>query len=601
MSDTHLIENPFKVFTPEDLGAQEIMELFVEVPYLNKIQDPGNTMLNGPRGTGKSMLFRYLMPDCQIVVHNTNASGLPFYGVMISIKNTVPNLTELRRLQDRSARMILSEHALSCFVASKVFQSMVKTLSEESSDSSRVETAALHGRLVDLLIGAGSPEKFAAEAECNGTVISMLDACKKMCDDAYASISRYAKLIAFQESAPPYDGALCDYFTFLYPILREIRKLTYFPGSSPIYLLIDDADHLSLEQTMVLNSWLVARTQGIVSIKVSTQHNYKTFTTLNGNRIRSPHDYQEINMTDLYTTRKSAYDNNVRKIIKKRLKRANIHISPKKFFPPDVAQEGKIKEIGDRLRESWSASGRGYSASDDVLRYARPQFMKSLGGSSKSTSTYSYAGLDQLIHISSGQIRYLLQPAAEMYDEQKSESPDGVVTRIDPSIQNRVVRQEANRLMFRELDDLKNGDFMSDNVVDNYRNNIARLRNLIAFLGGMFYRKLVSEDAERRVFSIAVSGRLDKLVRDVFEFGVGLGYFHPSSIGNKDGTGRTRLYVLTRRLAPHFNLDPSSFAGYQFITGKRLRQAIEHPETVLRQIKARGTEWLEEDPQESLF
>ena len=601
MSDIHLIENPFKVFTPEDLDAQEIMDLFVEVPYLNKIQDPGNTMLNGPRGTGKSMLFRYLMPDCQVVVHNTSARELPFYGVLISIKNTVPNLTELRRLQDRSARMILSEHALSCFVASKVFQSMVKTLSEVSLDTSKVETATLYKQLVDLLVAAGSRTQDNDGTERNGSVISILDACKKLCDDAYAYISHYAKVISFQNSAPPYDGALCDYFTFLYPILRQIRKLPYFPGSSPIYLLIDDADHLSLEQTMVLNSWLVARTQGIVSIKVSTQHNYKTYTTLNGHRIRSPHDYQEINMTDLYTTKKSAYVKNVKKIIKKRLRKANIHISAKKFFPPDIEQERKIESIGKRLREDWPLSGRGYSASDDVLRYARPQFIKSLGGISKSSSTYSYAGLDQLIHISSGQVRYLLQPAAEMYDEQKSQTQNGVVNLIDPSIQNRVVRQEANRLMFRELDDLKGDNFISKNIGDNYRRNIARLRNLIVFLGGMFYRKLVSDDAERRVFSVAVSGRLDKDVRDVFEFGIGLGYFHPSSIGNKDGTGRTRLYVLTRRLAPHFNLDPSSFAGYQFVTSERLRQAIEQPQTVLRQIKVRGTKWLEEDRQETLF
>ena len=91
--------------------------------------------------------------------------------------------------------------------------------------------------------------------------------------------------------------------TFLYPILLEACELPFLPTARPIYLLIDDADHLNADQTRVLNSWLTARTQGSVSIKVSTQQNYKTLSTMSGHQIRSPHDYQEINMTDLYTTK----------------------------------------------------------------------------------------------------------------------------------------------------------------------------------------------------------------------------------------------------------------------------------------------------------
>ena len=35
-------------------------------------------------------------------------------------------------------------------------------------------------------------------------------------------------------------------------------------------------------------------------------------------------------------------------------------------------------------------------------------------------STYSYSGFDQLVHISSGLVRYFLEPAAVMFDEQRS-------------------------------------------------------------------------------------------------------------------------------------------------------------------------------------
>lgn len=58
-------------------------------------------------------------------------------------------------------------------------------------------------------------------------------------------------------------------------------------------------------------------------------------------------------------------------------------------------------------------------------------------------------------------------------------------------------------------------------------------------------------------------------------------------IGNKDGTGRTPLYVLTRRLAPFFELDPSSFAGYLWITSQKLRDAITDP--------VRGVRWARDE------
>ena len=187
-----------------------------------------------------------------------------------------------------------------------------------------------------------------------------------------------------------------------------------------------------------------------------------------------------------------------------------------------------------------------------------------------------------------------------MFDEQRNHNPDGLVTEIEPSIQSRVVKDEADRLMFRELDNLAVSPEQGVRV-DDYRDRIARLRNLLSFLGGLFFLKLVSDDAERRVFSVAVTGEPERDVFEVFEFGVELGYFHRSSIGNKDGTGRTRLYVLTRRLAPHFNLDPSSFSGYQFITNGVLRRAFIDPDTTLRDVKRRGVNAVSQDHQPELF
>ena len=136
---------------------------------------------------------------------------------------------------------------------------------------------------------------------------------------------------------------------------------------------------------------------------------------------------------------------------------------------------------------------------------------------------------------------------------------------------------------------------------DEHQKRTEQLRNLIRALGGTFHQKLISDDAERRVFSVAISGPPDPEVMDVFELGIRYGYFHRSSIGNKDGTGRTQLFVLTRRLAPHFVLDPSSFAGYLWATSDLLREGMADPEKILRRIKKVGVSTYFETAQLPLF
>ena len=599
MSYTSLSNNPFKVFTPEGMSAQDAVDLFVEVSEFNKIQDPGNTMLNGPRGSGKSMLFRYLMPDCQMLARQSPSSDLPFFAVLVSIKNTNPNITELRRLQLQSARAILNEHLLTCFAGSKLFKAVIDTMPPDEDERWREPTRTLYHDLIQAFRLSGWAVEPSSQQVSPRQILAE---CMRLCDTAYAAITLYAKRLSFSESAAAYDGALCDFTTFLCPLVENILALPYFPNS-PVYFLVDDADLLSFDQTKVLNSWIATRTSSIVSIKLSTQHDYKTFSTFSGQQIRPPHDYQEINIVDVYTTKHSTYVNNVSRIVTKRLRKAQLEVDdPNVFFPVDKEQESSIVNIAKAIRASWADKGRGYRPSDDVARYARPDFIRRLGGSAKSTSTYSYAGFEQLVHISSGQVRYFLEPAAEMYDEEKTDTEGGPVRYIRAKIQNSAVRREAERLMFTDFEKLRNDPaHLAAPVDDVHQERIERLRNLIRFLGHLFYRKLVSDDAERRVFSVAVSGEPARDVSVIFEIGVRHGYFHRSSIGNKEGTGRTRLYVLTRRLAPHFNLDPSSFAGYQFITNGRLREAMAHPDRLLRQIRKKGFDRLTDDSQLDLF
>lgn len=586
--------NPFKVFSPEGMTANDVHALFVN-PFtdFNKIAEAGHTMVNGPRGCGKSMIFRYLLPDCQRIARECEIAELPFLAILISIKNTAPNLTEFRRLSDQHAHMILNEHVLTMFVATKVFQSVANLPINDSGDAfEAAKSYFLDVFSYHLTLCGGQVDNIGPGVT---TAKGVFEHVEEACVQLHSDVVQYGKRMAFQsEEAEPYNSALCGYLDFLFPVLAGLKDLSFLPGG-PVYLLIDDADYLNIFQTTALNTWLSTRTQGDVSIKVSTQLRYKTLATSSGLPIQSPHDYQEINIADIYTSNRGSYRQRVEEIVRLRLQRAGVASSPAEFFPKDCEQERKISDIGAKIRKEWPESGRGHRASDDVLRYARPNFIRSLGGASKSRSTYSYAGFEQLVHISSGLIRYFLEPAAVMYGEQQSVDPGRPVEKITPGIQNRVVRDEANRLIldrFAVLGLEESGD----------AKRYEQLSNLIRGLGGAFFLKLISDEADRRVFSVAISGQPDLEVEEVFELGVRHSYFHRSSIGNKEGTGRARLYVLTRRLAPYFTLDPTSFAGYLWVTANLLREAMANPDALLGRIKRDGvSNVLEKTKQLTLF
>lgn len=589
---THL-SNPFVVRTPEHLTAAEASELFVDVfTDFYKIRDPGHAMLNGPRGSGKSMMFRYLEADCQRIAEDREVKQLDFFAVLISLKNTELNLTELRTLTGKAVNAILNEHFLTMYVGSKVF-GYIADLNIDSNDDNLDEVSTFITDIVnDRLTRCGLKRELLLPNSYQSTQ-SAFRALANLLDRLYQDVVQYIKRLFPGIGPRHHEGPLCGYLDFLHPVLHAMRNLPFMP-SGPVYLLMDDADVLTTVQTRVLNSWVGTRTSHSVSIKISTQMRYKTFAKVTGGSIESPHDYSEVNIADLYTTKRGTYLNRLSEIVSKRLKQSDLHISPTDFFPNFAPQEKRISEIEDKIREGkYDVAGKGYRIGDDVQRYARSIYMQSLAGPSKSSSTYSYAGFDQLVHISSGLIRYFLEAAALMFSEQRAQTL-GEIRHIDPGIQNSQIRNMSIALMTSDFDKIvEEGGDDDSNLSDSDSEFIMRrqkLKNLIQTLGGTFRQKLLSNAAERRVFSVAISDEPAEDVADILELGVKHGYFHKSTIGNKDGTGRTPLYILTRRLAPYFILDPSGFAGYLFVTNARLREGMLQPRSLLRRVKDEGTE-----------
>lgn len=574
-------QNPFKITTPEDLSAEETVKLFVDVfTDFYQITDPGHVLIKGPRGVGKSMMFRYLEPDCQCLANSLSMPQLPFIAIYVPLKNTNFALAELKQFEDKHAYVLLNEHIMITHCLVKVFENLKNNdlLDEEHCVKLRKFYKESFVPILELEIADGY-------AQYNS--VQLFDLMLKQVNRVYRQFMKYIKDSSFQNKVEPYANALYDYNDYFVPLMAELSS-ALSDIQATFYLLLDDAHFLSEVQTRILNTWLATRTSRKVSLKVSTQYNYKTYYTINGSTIDTPHDYTELDVATIYTegnrTVKSTYYRRIKDIVKKRLELMNISSSVEDFFPPDVEQEKKISEIENYYISRYDkGEGRGYNRTDDARRYARADYIKSLGGKSKSSHTYSYAGFDQLVNISSGVVRYFLQQAHSMYAKQQAFlSNDDNIESISPSIQNSVVREEANQALFNELE-----SYSIEGHENAYpKEDIQKLSNLIQGLGGLFRTVLLSERSERRVFSIAISDEVSAEVLRILDIGIQLGYFHRSTIGRKNAgsIGRTRLYVLNRRLAPIWTLDPNGFAGYLFLKNKILEEAISNPIAMIKKF-----------------
>jgi hypothetical protein len=568
------------------MTAQEVVELFVPIANLLQLEQNGHVFINGHRGCGKSMMFRFMCPDCQILHKGGDLTQLPYFGVYLSIKATDLNLPEFRRLEGQTAGYVLSEHVLVNYFVSKAFQSLSDffvghiSKSDGMTEFSNFCQSTLFRRLKSYGVGVGSELLEVSDPK------TLLTSIIEIFNGIHRQVLLYLKQLSFSNTVFPYQGPLFGFYDLLQPLLLGIKKLAFMPDA-PIYLLVDDADNLTRQQTEVLNTWVSYRTTADFSLKISTQLNYKTWLTTTGRRIEAPHDYSEINISSVHTGPiKDKYPDWVEKIVTKRLELHDIHTTAKAFFPVDEKQEEAIRTIAEEYILNWqTASSRGYRPRDDAYRYARPEYIKRLT-ESKQGSQYKYAGFDQLVHISSGIIRYFLDPAAKMFSKALKQSGTAVVSEIPPGIQDEILREESAEILLGDFDKLiRDLDLNDSPEAPELVKRMIKLRNLIYTVGALFHQLLRSNRAERRVFSFAISDEPDQELLEVLRLGVEYGYFYVSSIGTKSGFGRTNLFILSRRLAPFFKLDPTGVSGYKFVTSSFLVSAMNKPVMIQHRLR----------------
>lgn len=599
--------NPFAVKTPENLSAEEIVNLFVPYAEFENLQVGGHQFLHGHRGSGKSMMLRMMSPDSQILWRKCEFHELPYFGVYLSIKATELNAPEYKRLENEIGGTVLSEHVLTTKLLSALF------LAVDAHCVNNIATTELENILrQDVVIGtlfsklkyAGwsgvLPESTAPELVNAKEILKYVI---KLVDEIHISSVQYIKRRSFMGETHSYQGVLLGFQDVLLPVAQALSASNIIP-KAPIYFLLDDADNLTEQQTQILNTWVSYRTTGDVSLKISTQLNYKTYKTTSGIKIEAPHDFSSIDFTSVRTgSVKERYPELVADIVKKRLARYGVqNTDPYVFFPQDESQEKAIKEISDEIKLNWKPGESGYRPEDDAYRFARPEYIRRLSGVSKQGARYKYAGFEQLVHVSSGIIRFFLEPASRMFTEQLLKNNHKQVVAISPTIQDQELRKQADQLLLHEFAELENE---AENNTDQSLklNDVIKLKNLVQGIGALFKAHIMDENiSQRRVFSFTISGEPpSKELKSILKLGVIYGYFYLDSIGSKTGLGRETLYVLSRRLAPAFSLDPIGFSNHLSLSSKFLLEISERPQAYISRLKRKGVSSSDNSKQVSLF
>ncbi|WP_339095172.1 hypothetical protein WDJ50_11380 [Deinococcus sp. VB142] len=555
--------NPFTITTPENLDAHTVLELFenifTDIPSINQI---GHVFIHGARGSGKSMLFKYMLPEVQSELLDRNSprkiERLPYYSFYLPIKQLELTRLHAAPLSD-SQKQIVYSHYLNirvCLLIAESIDSNSQLFSEKSIDV-----------FCKYMINAIEEYGMSRDIEISAINLELL---KRSLLKEVTQIDRYLGQLAMG-GTPEYNLGISSFIDIVIPALKRLTG----DHATNFYLLIDDADELPEDMQRILNTWVSYRTTNILSLKISTQLRYATYRTLSGSSIEFPHDFTPVDLTQIYTSKIDNYQQRLERIVQRRLKFYGFNPDVISFFPEDEEQSENITLEEQEIR-SRHISGLGTSSrvSDDIYRYSVPNYMTRLLETKKS-NIFKYAGFKCLANISSGTIRYFLEPANRMYAALEDNVGDIEIDFIPPELQNRTVRDWSEERVKSALDGLVDDD--------NSRDDIVKLKNMLDSLGKLFASKLLDRNStERRVFSI-FTDTLPEDIERIVTIGVSYGYLQRSTIRSKERVGRKDEIILSRTLAPKYYLDPTGYSGRLSVTIPMLRLSMESPDKFVRE------------------
>jgi hypothetical protein len=316
------LRNPFAGFNASLMNDDEIIQYWIEPHVLFGrtalgIDLTGNipVVLMGGRGTGKTMLLKFMSNEVQIKEYlskHKNGSGFLIETNYLGVYHRFdgPSLASFadRNVTDEAWETIF-KHYLEVVIGQN-YATMLRNLKQagciDLSDDAEKSLISEMFKLID--------ENAVPDPE-GRTLDSLIVFMQEKLDRVFEFINKSAlsKEVEFSD-----DVLTSGKLIFRLPDIMQ-HFIPAFKGKNTIVLL-DEYENLKFEQQKIVNT-LIKHTRLPVTFRIGTRLNgFKTFETLiKGEFLMVDADYREILFENVLTAREGEYMNLLRKIAEKRL------------------------------------------------------------------------------------------------------------------------------------------------------------------------------------------------------------------------------------------------------------------------------------------
>lgn len=480
-------DNPFRRIRAEHFENISILARSYSEPEAaryERIVETKPVLLEGGRGTGKTMTLKSMLP--QALVSRLDRSKLdetnvPYFGVYLRF---VPGsfATQSQAVEeivgmDRCVALFLTETIL------KLTHALVGEL-ESCAKAGIVQVSSSNERqLVSEIANAVRPSVPSESQTAD------LDNLKRLLYLEIRYITDYVNRLIFGEHRD-YEGVFLG-IEDLKRICQATTTTCFDKPEKTVYFLLDEFENLLPFQKVVANSILKASQSGHYSIKIATKKAALTTSiTLEGQEIEEPHDYASVDVD--YNISDTQERQNYKKLLTTICERS---LSYEEFsetiignlLEPPLKWDGLKKE--DLDKEMATVYGDCPLSAEDWHRLGHAAVFRLLhrkGGRRK-----QYAGFDDLVTLSSGTIRLFLELAGLSYHFAVQEGVD--VRRGQP-----IRRSHQTNAAYA----------LSSYYLTTIRSNIAnvgpQIQQLVIDLGDIFRTKLIKHNSEPEGSRLAI-------------------------------------------------------------------------------------------------
>lgn len=549
--------NPFEYEAASSLDPERISSWFIDDHnYARFIKSRRNIIIDGDRGSGKSMILVYYALENELARTELTAgtADLANVGIYVPSNNPLLQRSEHQQELEGAQRDIISERYLTFTILAAIGKAL-RSVEDKLEDTERqiVLDELRYLMPADRFADVGSPSTYIS---------------RYVRDALRADQQTLAKGLDFK-----FSFETSSFYIHILPVLEALRATEAF-SKTHFSLLIDDAHMLEPYQQRIVNSWLGYRDHSLFSLKVAIAgfRNYDLKTTFGGS-ILEGHDYTAVNLYRPFQNLESEYGRFAIKVVERRLRQAGIAAKVQNFFPPSptfVKDLDTAKGKAEVLALERGIDPKDKKAFNDFrYKFGRAIYFRDR---SPRANKPQYSGFETISHLSTGVIRSLLNLCYTMYERQLSTSKKSP-TLIPSDIQREIILEASDKqweFVRGELD---------KSIAHCTPTDAAMIENMFRRLAEYFRHRLLHHESEPRVlvFSISAFDRIrhQELIR-LLDLAEEAQLLYVRSGTAKSGGGRENYYVLNRMLFPAYGLDVQGQHGRASLKAEDLLAAARH-------------------------